>query len=587
LVALIAGKLPYFMRFLLLLFSLSFCILISCQKKNIPIKRTSSSSDTTASTKTPTDTVIKVKKEKRKNFPDVNKFKAFLENSMQDSLNSKKAIVSLTIGQETVLMDSLTLNVYKANDYKSFWNDSVKCHHIIRVLNDSYFDGLSPKDYGIPALDSMFNDCFTKRKRNDTLYWNLELAVTKNYLHYLNHLRFGKTNPETIFKDWDYKRDTHLPHTAIEFSELLTKNPDELVSEMRPQYPMYNILRTTLHTLDSIKHITSFEWDPIPYIGKDLKLGDTSWVIVKVKHRLLSIGLFHEDPPTNVFDEDLLAALDYFQQHVGLTVNGKIDKTTVFKLNFTLQEIEDVSRVNMERCRWLLKGQLPENYILVNIADYYLRIYKKDKQVYKTKVVVGATNKETPLFHSKMTTVEFNPHWTVPVSIIGTEILPKLKADPDYLTRNNMELLQGDSVVEVTDFSSYSKNYFPFIIRQKPGIDNSLGVVKFLFPNPYSVYFHDTPAKSLFEKDVRAFSHGCVRVYKPLELAAFLLSEQGITQKQITEIIKSGKNTPVGLKNRIPVIVTYWTCFTDDKNQVFFFKDIYGRDKLILKELNN
>ncbi len=566
--------------------SLLFCVLISCHKKTIPVKSTSSAADTNT-VKAPVDTVTKVKKEKKKNFPDVNRFTDFLENSLQDSVIAKKAIIPITIGTETVLMDSLTLKVYKANDYKSFWNDSAKCHHIIQVLNDSRFDGLTPKDYGIPALDSLFKACFMKKKKNDTLYWNLELAVTKNYLHYLNHLRFGKTNPETIFKDWDYKRDAHLPYTAVEFSNLLTKNPDVLVSEMRPQYAMYTILQTTLHTLDSIKHISSFEWDPIPYIGRDLKLGDTSWVIVKVKHRLLSIGLFHVEYTSNIFDEELLAALNYFQQHVGLTVNGKIDKTTIFKLNFTLQEIEDVTRVNMERCRWLLKGQLPDNYIIVNIADYYLRIYKNDKQVFKTKVVVGATNKETPLFHSKMTTVEFNPHWTVPVSIAGNEFLPKLKNDPDFLTRNNMELMQGDSVIQITDFSPYTKNYFPFVIRQKPGIDNSLGVVKFLFPNPYSVYFHDTPAKSLFEKDVRAFSHGCVRVHKPLELAAFLLSDQGMTPKQINEIVVSGKNTPIGLKNRIPVIVTYWTCFTDDKNQIFFFKDIYGRDKVILKELNN
>jgi murein L,D-transpeptidase YcbB/YkuD len=574
------------MRFSVLFCTLLFCVLISCQKKTIPVKNTSPSSDI-AAVKAPYDTVAKVKRERKKIFPDVNRFKTFLENSIPDSLLAQKPTLSLKIGQDVVTMDSLTLKVYKANNYNSFWNDSARCHHIIRVLNDSRFDGLSPKDYGIPRLDSMFKACFTKKNRNDTLYWNLELSVTKNYLHYLNHLRFGKTNPEVIFKDWDYKRDSHLPHTATGFADLLTKNPDVLVSEMRPQYPLYNVLRTTLYTLDSIKHISSFEWDAIPYIGKDLKLGDTSLVIVKVKHRLLSIGLFHEDPPTNVFDEDLLTAINYFQQHVGLTVNGEIDKTTIFKLNFTLQEIEDVSRVNMERCRWLLKGELPNNYIIVNIADYYLRIYKNDKQVYKTKVVVGATNKETPLFHSKMTTIEFNPHWTVPASIIGTEILPKLKIDPDYLARNNMELLQGDSVVQVTDFSSYTKNYFPFVIRQKPGIDNSLGVVKFLFPNPYSIYFHDTPAKSLFEKDVRAFSHGCVRVHKPLELAAFLLSDQNVTPKQINEIVISGKNTPIGLKNKIPVIITYWTCFTDDKNQIFFFKDIYGRDKVILKELNN
>ena len=577
------------MKFLNLFLSLSFCLLVACQKKNVPVQTQTTSPKVDSSSfknKVTEDSTARIQKEKRRNFPDVAKFNSFLNNSEGDSY-SKKPFIPLAIGKDTMLLDSLTLNVYKANDNKSFWNDSAKCHHIIRVLNDSRFDGLNPKDYGIPELDSMYKACFmAKRKRNDTLYWKLELAVTQNYLHYLNHLKFGKTNPELIYKDWDYKRDTHLPHTPVEFSKFLIQNPDTLISEFRPQYAMYNILRAVLYTADSIDHNKFFEWDAIPYPGKDLKPGDTASVIVKIKHRLLSVGLGHEDPATNVFDDDMLAALNYFQQHVGLTPNGKVDKATITKLNFTLQEIEDVVKVNMERCRWLMKGDLPDSYIIVNIADYYLRIYKNDKQVYRTKVVVGATNKETPLFHSQMTTIEFNPHWTVPISIAGTEILPKLKTDPNYLSRNNMELLKGDSAVQITDFSSYSKNNFPFVVRQKPGVDNSLGLVKFLFPNPYSVYFHDTPAKSLFEKDVRAFSHGCVRVYKPLDLAAFLLSDQGISTKHINEIIKSGENTPVGLKNRIPVIVTYWTCFTDEKNQIFFFKDIYGRDKLILKELN-
>ena len=575
------------MKFLTPLLSFLICVLISCQKKNIPIQSVSPNKDSIVIiNKTTKNFIAKVKKEKQKEFPDVLKFKSFLDVKLQDS-TIKKSFISITIGNEKFLLDSLTLNVYKANDNNCFWNDSAKCHHIINVLNASRFDGLRPQDYGIPRLDSMFRVCFMVKKQiNDTLYWKLELSVTQNYLHYLNHLRFGKTNPEVIYKDWDYKRDSHLPYTPAEFSKFLVQNPDALVNEFRPQYAMYNILRALLYAIDTIGQNKSFEWDVISYSGKDLKFGDTSSTIIKIKHRLLSIGLGHEDPATNVFDDDMLAALNYFQQHVGLTPNGKIDNAIIAKLNFTLQEIRDVVSVNMERCRWLLKGELPDSYIIVNIADYYLRVYKKEKQVYKTKVVVGATNKETPLFHSQMTTIEFNPHWTVPISITETEILPKLKIDPTYLSRNNMELLKGDSVVQVTDFSSYTKNNFPFVIRQKPGVDNSLGLVKFLFPNTYSVYFHDTPAKSFFEKDVRAFSHGCVRVYKPLDLAAFLLSDQGITPKHISEIVKSGENTPIGLKTKIPVIITYWTCFTDEKNQIFFFKDIYGRDKLILSELN-
>ena len=561
------------------------CILFACQKKNIPTKTYTPNKDSIA-LQVILDT-IKVRKERRKNFPDVNKFKAFLDQYSIDTTKGGNE-VTIVLQKDRIVLDSLTFFIYKENNNKSFWNDTAKCNRIIQLLKNANYDGLLPKDYGIPALDSMYKKCFLKKgRRSDTLYWRLELEVTKNYLHFLKHVRFGKTNPEDIFDDWDYKKDGHLPHTPSEYSKLLGRHPDSVLSEFRPQYPMYKILRDVLYRLDSIKHNPHYEWDLIPYIGKDLKLGDTASVIIKIKHRLLSVGIGSQDSITSLFDEELLATLSYFQQHVGLTANGKIDKATINKLNFTVQEIEDVVRVNMERCRWLAKGVLPNYYIIVNIADFNLRIYKDEKQVYKTKVVVGSTNKETPIFHSKMTTIEFNPHWTVPISISGNEILPKLKSDPEYLSRNNMELLRGDSAVHVTDFSSYSKNNFPFVVRQRPGGDNSLGRVKFLFPNPYSVYLHDTPSKSLFEKDIRAFSHGCVRIYKPLDLAAFLLAEQGITPKNINEIVESGKNTVVGLKTRIPIFITYWTCFTDDKNQVFFFKDIYGRDKKIIKELNN
>ncbi len=551
------------------------CILMSCQKKKNSVQNVPAHFDSLVGKKL--EILIGRQADQRKfteaiKFPNMSKF-------------------------GNLPIDSLTSAIYRANNYLSFWNDSVKCHHVIQVLKDSHFDGLIPKDYGIPALERMFEVHFGEKKINDTLkqqaaYWKLEMAITQNYLHYLKDLRFGKANPAVIFKDWDYKRDYVLPYTPAALSMLMNLNFYALVSEFRPQYAMYGVLRSVLYMLDSAKQNKSVTWDAIPYVGKDLIVGDTSWVIPKIKQRLLSVDishedkLIHEDTITNVFNGELLTMLNYFQKHVGLAPKWKIDKTTVAALNFTLEKIEDATRVNMERCRWLLKGELPNYYIIVNIADYTLRIYKNNERVYKTKVIVGATNKATPIFHSMMTKVEFNPYWTVPYSIAGAEILPKLKSDPNYLSRNKMELLKDNSVVHLTNFSGYSRRYFPFVVRQKPSEDNSLGQVKFLFPNHYSVYLHDTPSKSLFERDVRAFSHGCIRVQNPMDFAAFLLSEQGVTPEDITEIVNSGKNTPVELKTGIPIIITYWTCFTNKKNEVFFFKDIYGRDKEILKALN-
>lgn len=550
-------------------------LFVACHKKSVPV---TSSTDNKVDSITPKFNYTPFK------IPGKTGSRLFSDTTgFQNLLLTGGATIN--INGSKIELDSLTRSVYAANQNRPFWNDTAKCRHIIRLLEQSNFDGLKPQDYACPALRYIYVSCFEKGFQYDSLFWKLELLVTQNYLKYLHHLRFGKTNPETIFKDWDYVRDPHIPHTPAELSDLMAQHPDSLVSEFRPQYSMYKVLQGVLLKVDSIGRNASYEWDPIPYLGKDLKPGDTSWVIVKIKRRLLSVGLGHQDSATTKFDEELVSTLSYFQQHVGISPNKKIDKATINKLNFTLQEIQDVVRVNMERCRWLPKGDLPNHYILVNIADFNLRIYKNDKEIYKTKVVVGKTNKETPLFHSKMSSIEFNPHWTAPRSISTGEILPLLKKNPDYLTKNNMELLLGDSAVQITDFSKYNENNFPFAVRQKPGADNALGLVKFMFPNRYSVYFHDTPSKSYFERDERAFSHGCIRIYKPLDLAAFILADEGFTSKQVMDIVNGKENKVIGLRNRIPVIVTYWTCYTDKNDQVYFFKDIYGRDKVILKEL--
>jgi murein L,D-transpeptidase YcbB/YkuD len=248
----------------------------------------------------------------------------------------------------------------------------------------------------------------------------------------------------------------------------------------------------------------------------------------------------------------------------------------------------DIIRVNMERCRWI-NNDLPREFLLVNIADYHLYIFR-DRQVdYECRVVVGKEFHETPVFTSDIKYVVFNPTWTVPFSIASKEILPKLKKDPNYLQNRNMTLLRGQEEVNpsTVDFSQYSQNRFPFTIRQEPGPNNALGLVKFIFPNKYAVYLHDTPSKSYFEKSDRAFSHGCVRVKDPLILAEQLLGDKGYDSEKIASVIKSKKLQNVYLSKPMPVMLMYWTCYENDLDgRIYFYKDVYGRDKKILSELN-
>jgi murein L,D-transpeptidase YcbB/YkuD len=242
----------------------------------------------------------------------------------------------------------------------------------------------------------------------------------------------------------------------------------------------------------------------------------------------------------------------------------------------------------MERCRWI-NNDLPEEFLLVNIAEYRLYLFRDRTIDYECRVVVGKEFHETPVFTSDIKYVVFNPTWTVPYSIASKEILPKLKKDPNYLQKRNITLLKGKEEIDpsTVDFTQYSQNSFPYTLRQEPGPNNALGLVKFIFPNKHAVYLHDTPSKSYFEKTDRAFSHGCVRVKDPFILAEQLLGDKGYDSEKIAEVIKTKKLKNEYLSKPMPVMIMYWTCYENDKDgMIYFFRDIYGRDKKILTELN-
>jgi murein L,D-transpeptidase YcbB/YkuD len=300
-------------------------------------------------------------------------------------------------------------------------------------------------------------------------------------------------------------------------------------------------------------------------------------------------GYTFSSTATDNFDEELDEAIKDFQMINGLEADGICGKQTYKALNISIDERLDIIRVNMERCRWI-NNDLPREFVLVNIADYHLYIFRDREIDYECRVVVGKEFHETPVFTSDIKYVVFNPTWTVPYSIASKEILPKLKKDPNYLQNRNMTLLSGQKEVNpsTVDFSRLSQRNFPYTIRQEPGPNNALGLVKFMFPNKYAVYLHDTPSKSYFEKSERAFSHGCVRVKDPLVLAEILLKDKGYDSEKITTVIKSKKLQNVNLSRPMPVMLMYWTCYeNEDDGRIYFYRDVYGRDKKVLSKLNS
>ena len=289
-----------------------------------------------------------------------------------------------------------------------------------------------------------------------------------------------------------------------------------------------------------------------------------------------------------VFDSELEAAVKRFQRRHGIADDGKVGPRSLEELNVPVEDRIDQIRANLERTRWVFRD-VENTYILVNIAGFVLDLVVDGDRVWSTKVQVGKPFHATPVFKSTLRYAEFNPTWTIPPGILRKETLPAIRKDPSYLSRNNMSVVttSGQIVDPATiDWAATAGGGFPYMIRQEPGTRNALGQVKFIFPNEYMVYLHDTPSKGLFSRAERAFSHGCIRTENPFELAEHLFRDQGWDRERIDQVIASRKTTRVNLEDPVTVMLLYWTADVDEDGTVFFFKDVYGRDARIIKGLD-
>jgi L,D-transpeptidase YcbB len=300
--------------------------------------------------------------------------------------------------------------------------------------------------------------------------------------------------------------------------------------------------------------------------GPTLRAGDSGPRVQELRARLIERGdLSAGSPASERFDASLVTALKQFQDRHGLEPDGVYGPKVVSELNVPLATRIQQVRLGLERLRWLPPAPAGRR-IGVNLADFKAYVFDGDQVIFETRTVVGKEFHETPMFSRLMTYLVINPYWNVPPSITRSEILPKMKKDPDYLARNHMEM-NGSS------------------IRQLPGPWNSLGRFKFMFPNPHNIYMHDTPARALFERADRTGSHGCIRLEKPAELAALLLGPQGWTPERIAAAVASGEQTVVTLTTPIPVYISYVTAFLGPDGLTHYRRDVYGRDKDLLDAL--
>lgn len=390
--------------------------------------------------------------------------------------------------------------------------------------------------------------------RKDPVNADAELMLTAQYFSFARHVWQGLGQTEDNKMDW-YLVRKKLPLDALMDSLLL--HPERSIDEHEPVYRQYALLRRYLKKYRDFD--SSGVWFPVALEKPRLSVADSSQTIAEIRKRLFLTGEFMGDTSSFVYTADLEDAVKRFQENRGLMADGIIGPSVVEELNIRPSQIVEKIVINMERARWVPIA-MDGDYIVVNIPAFKLYVYDHDSLLWDMNIVAGQPIHETVIFNGDLKYVVFSPYWNVPHSIYKNEILPGIQRDPDYLEKHNMEK-HGSSV------------------RQKPGPTNSLGRVKFLFPNSYNIYLHDTPAKSLFNKDSRAFSHGCIRLAEAKKLAQYLLRDDSQwTTARIDAAMKANTEKWVTLAKPVPVFIAYFTAWVGRDGALNLRKDIYKRD---------
>jgi len=421
-------------------------------------------------------------------------------------------------------------------------------------------------------------------------YAELELLLTDAFFSYGFHLSEGVVEPNQTNVDWHIEKPNKNLLKILRTS-LHNEKLEELVDILQPHHSGYLRLKSALLKYQNIKKFGG--WPKIP-VGLKLRKGDTEKRIADLRSRLLISGDLSGSKrgDREYFDEALESGIKKFQARNGLKTDGVVGSNTLSALNISVEDRIEQIKLNMERWRWLPQD-LGKRYILVNTANFELDIIENGQTVTSTRAIVGKKKRPTPALSRKITYMELNPYWNIPHKIAINDVLPCIKNDSNYLKDKSIRIFENweDGAKEVNpesiDWNRVTKKNFGYKLRQDPANSNALGRVKFIFPNKFSIYLHDTPARTLFNKTKRIFSSGCIRIEKPMELAAYLLTDNSKwTYEKLTAAVDSKKTRTILLSDPMNIHILYWTAWVDKNGTVNFRDDIYGRDRQLNIALN-
>ena len=504
-----------------------------------------------------------------------------------DTLRSDTPVID---GTRIYNPDIITRLYAKAGNLLSpMWDSREKISQMITAIRNSELDGLNPEDYHLTDIELLAKKITSSEKVRADDVGKLELLLTDSFLMLASDLSAGKIDPETVNPHWSASR-RRVRQDWISFIDSTLNSNDiaGVLQRLAPGHREYNNLKKALVLYRRIDETGG--WGVFETNLRKLEVGMRNPDVVQLRKRLeITQGKIQFNP----FDEDLFDFTLYnqvvkFQQMNGLEPDGVAGKATIAALNIPVKDKIAVLEANLERWRWI-NDNLGSRYIMVNIAAFDLRLIEHDTLLLDSPAIVGRSYKQTPIFSSAVKYIVLNPSWTIPADIVNDEVLPEVIKNPSYLAKHDMVIERDDgSLVDPSsiDWNNLSGKGFPYMIRQNPGPDNPLGSIKFDFPNDYDVYIHDTPSRSLFLQNSRAFSHGCIRIDKAFDLAGYLLKNlTGWDSTSLQNAIDTGNTQTITLSDPVPVHILYLTAWADDTGNAYFKKDVYDLDQRLIDAL--
>ena len=512
-----------------------------------------------------------------------------LEKSTQESPAMLRGSRLLKLGE--------AYQFYAHRNFDPIWSEEGRLTELAYEfrfeLRQSLYDGLQPATYHLALIDSYVATVEKREAAKEGLVpkelAELELLMTDAFFAFAEDLDLGIVNPEGLAAKWSIPRK----RKALEYESLLTQawRTAELRSQLGllyPKTPSYSKGKLLFRQLEERAKGKEINWKPIK-TDRVLRPGESNATLLQVRERLAFWGyleaLGRTDP--KIYDSLLVRQVLAFQAERGIKADGVLGYATLKALNESPAQLMDKIKVNLERMRWIPEHFFRGEAILVNVPSFDLVYHKGADTLFTTKVIVGTLKHQTPIFTAPLSYLVFSPYWNIPPSIAKNETLPAIRKNANYLQRNNMEVVNTAGQPLTSSQVNWNAKPFPYLIRQKPGESNALGQVKFMFPNPNNVYLHDTPAKQLFDQDLRAFSHGCIRMAQPRDFAELLLkTSEEWTSEKVGLAMGQDKEKIVNLPYKIPVGIVYFTFWTEANGKPRFFVDIYKRDAEVLELLS-